>query len=137
MFDGKSLVRPGMKDARFGEPVVGQLRRRLPCRAIFLTAPLERAPPEIGDMVTERRDGTPVGRHRVVVDEPGDDLLEPYALLGDGVMHAPAQFLLKRQAESGDTHYFQPPCLGRAYAECEVSRSGMCPHLLWPNKRAC
>ena len=94
MFDGKSLVRPGMKDARFGEPVVGQLRHRLPCRAIFLTAPLERAPPEIGDMVTERRDGSPVGRHRVVVEEPGDDLLEPSALLGGGVMHAPAQFLL-------------------------------------------
>ena len=88
MFDGKSLVRPGMKDTRSGEPVVDQLRHGLPCRAIFLTAPLERAPPEIGDMVSERHDGPTVGRHRMVVEEAGDDLLEPFALLGSGVMHA-------------------------------------------------
>jgi hypothetical protein len=88
MFDDKSLIGPGMKDARFGEPVVGQLHHHQPCRAIFLTAPLERTPPEIGDMMTERRDGSSVGRHRVVVEEAGDDLLEPFALLGSGVMHA-------------------------------------------------
>ena len=94
MFDDKSLIGPGMKDARFWEPVVGQLHHRLPCRAILLTAPLECAPPEIGDMVTECHDGPTVGRNRVVIEEAGDDLLEPFALLGSGIVHAPSQFLL-------------------------------------------
>ena len=43
--DGEALCRPGVKDARFGKPVVGDLLYTVPCRAIFLTAPPQRPPP--------------------------------------------------------------------------------------------
>ena len=83
-----------MKDARFGKPLVGQLRHPFPDRAIFLAAPPERAPPEIDDVVAEGRDDPIVGRDSVVVEEAGDDVAEPLALIGNVRMHAPAQFLL-------------------------------------------
>ena len=73
-----------MENARFGEEIVGQSFHPLPCRLLILTASPERAPPQIKDMEAERHEGAIIGRHRVVVEEPGDDLLEPSPLIGDG-----------------------------------------------------
>ena len=94
MFDDEALSGPGMKDARLGKPLVCELRHPVPYHAIFLTAPLERTPPEIENMVAEGREGPAVGRHRVVVEEAADNVLKPLALIGNVGMHAPAQFLL-------------------------------------------
>jgi hypothetical protein len=94
MFDDEALVWPGMKDARFGEPVVRQFRHPLPRRAIFLAAPLERAPPEVENVMAEGHECATVGRNRMIVEEAGDDLLEPFAMVGNVCMHAPAQLLL-------------------------------------------
>jgi hypothetical protein len=58
--DGKALLRPRVKDARFGEPVVGNLGDPLPRRAVLLAAS-----PEVDDVVVERLQGTAVGRHEL------------------------------------------------------------------------
>src|SRR5438105_4939747 len=83
-----------MKDARFGEEVVGDLRYPRPRCPIGLAAPLKRAPPEVEDAVAEGRDGPAVGRNRVVCEEAADDLPQPLPLFGDGSMHPPPQLLL-------------------------------------------
>jgi hypothetical protein len=82
MFDDEALSGPGMKDAGFGEPLVGELRHPFPYRAIFLTAPQKRTPPDIEDMVTEGRECPTVGRDSVVVEEAGDVKWTPH--LGPG-----------------------------------------------------
>src|SRR5437016_10789802 len=38
VFDGKALIRPGVEDTRFWEPVVGQLSDLPPCHAVLLAA---------------------------------------------------------------------------------------------------
>jgi len=54
VFDGEALLGPRMKDAGPGEKVIRQLRDPSPGRAVFLTAPPERAAPEVDDPKTER-----------------------------------------------------------------------------------
>src|SRR6516225_8244892 len=49
VFDGEALLGPRMKDARPGEKVIRQLRDPSPGRAVLLTAPPERAAPEVDD----------------------------------------------------------------------------------------
>src|SRR5271165_647625 len=94
MLDGEALVRPGVEEARFGEPMIGELPDPLPGHAVLLAAPPERAPPEVHDVVSERCDGSHVGRDGVVVEEAGDHLLEPCALLADRPVHPPPQLRL-------------------------------------------
>ena len=52
--DGEALLGPRMKDAGPGEKVIRQLRDPSPGRAVLLTAPPERAAPEVDDPKTER-----------------------------------------------------------------------------------
>src|SRR5271165_958999 len=94
VLDGEALVRPGVEEARFGEPMIGELPDPLPGHAVLLAAPPERAPPEVHDVVSERCDGSHVGRDGVVVEEAGDHLLEPCALLADRPVHPPPQLRL-------------------------------------------
>jgi hypothetical protein len=82
-----------MKDAGFGKEVVSQLLDPCPRRAVLLTAPPKRAPPESSDMDTEGRKCREVGRHCMVTIEAGDDLPQPHPLPGDGQMHSPTQFV--------------------------------------------
>jgi hypothetical protein len=93
VFDGKALAWPRMKDAGFGKEVVSQLLDPCPRRAVLLTAPSKRAPPESGDMDPEGRKCREVGRHCMVTIEAGDDLPQPHPLPGDGQMHSPTQFV--------------------------------------------
>src|SRR5271165_2825980 len=64
MLDGEALVRPGVEEARFGEPMIGELPDPLPGHAVLLAAPPERAPPEVRDVAAEGREGAAVGRRR-------------------------------------------------------------------------
>src|ERR1700693_2041399 len=89
--DGKALARPGVKDDRFREPGVHELRDPLPGAPILLAATPQGAPPEVGDMVPERVQCLTVGRHCMVVEVPADDLTQPFPLLGDRLVHAPPQ----------------------------------------------
>jgi hypothetical protein len=69
-----------VKDARFGQPVVGQPRDPLPGHAVFLTAPPKRSLPEFGDEESECGQRPTVGRHGVIVEVAFDDLPQPFAL---------------------------------------------------------
>src|SRR5947207_1902948 len=82
-----------MKDARFGKEVVCQPSDPLPRRAIFLTAPPQRAYPEIDDAEAEGDERATVGRHRMVVEVSGDDSFQPLSLCRDWLMHSPPQLL--------------------------------------------
>jgi len=82
VFDGEALLRPGVKDFRFGQPVVGQPRDPLPGRVVLLAAPPERLPPGLGDEEAEGAERATVGRHGVVVEEAVDDLPQPWTGIG-------------------------------------------------------
>src|SRR5580700_49101 len=73
VFDGKADARPGVKDARLWEPVVGHLAHPLPGQCVLLAAAPQRPPPKPDDMVTERAKRPRVGRHGVVGIVAGDD----------------------------------------------------------------
>src|SRR3954465_3096514 len=53
--DGKTLLRPGVKDARPREPVVGDGSDPRPRRTILLAASPKCAPPEVDKVIAERR----------------------------------------------------------------------------------
>src|SRR5512140_3186724 len=76
-----------MKNAWLGKPVIDQLRHAIPCETALLTAPPERAPPEVGHMMSERRKRPTIGRHRVVGKVAGHDLPQPSPLLRDRLVH--------------------------------------------------
>jgi hypothetical protein len=82
-----------VKDSGHGEELARQAVHPVPFLTVLLTAPLERAPPEIEDMVTEGAGRAVVGGHGEVVEAPRDHLLQPSALLGDGPVHALSQSL--------------------------------------------
>ena len=69
-----------------GEKVVDQFRDPRPGHAILLAASLKRASPEFDDPVAERRKGPTVGLHRIVSEVAGEDLLQPFSLLGNRLM---------------------------------------------------
>ena len=92
VLDGETLVGPRVKDARLWEPVVSQLRHSSQVRSPFwlrrLSVQRQRS------MISARKGSqrSPVGWHCVVVEEAGDDLLQPFTLFGDRLMHPPSQF---------------------------------------------
>ena len=51
---GKACLGPRVKDAGFGEKVIGQPSDPVPGHPILLTASPKRAPPKFGDVMTER-----------------------------------------------------------------------------------
>src|SRR5215472_17004667 len=83
-----------MKDARRGKPISDQLRHAIPCESAFLAAPPERAPPEIGHIVPERRERPAIGRDRIVSEVTSHDLPQPFPLLGDRLMHSTQELRL-------------------------------------------
>ena len=91
--DGKPYCGPGVKDARFGEPIVGQAPHPLPGRPVFLAASLERPSPEVEDMEAEGGERWTVGRHGEVVEVAAHNLPQPFSLHGNRLVHAPSQFL--------------------------------------------
>src|SRR3954468_6766333 len=80
--DGETLVGPGMKDSQLWEPVVRQLRHSSPGETAFLTASAECPAPAFGDLGSKGSQLIPVGWDCVVVEEAGDDLLQPFTLFG-------------------------------------------------------
>ena len=86
-------MRPGMKYAGLRKKVIGQLFGPAPGHLIPLAPSLERAPPEIGDTVTERVQCTTIGRHCMVRKEAGHDLPQPLPLFGDWLMPSPSHLL--------------------------------------------
>src|SRR4051812_22213966 len=93
VFDGKALIWPGMKDPGLGEKLVGHFQDPLPRRSVLLTAAPERTPPQADDMEPEGSECLDVGRHRVIGEIAGDDLLQPLPLIRDRLVHSSPQFL--------------------------------------------
>jgi hypothetical protein len=125
VFDSEPLVRPWMKDPRRWQPSRRKPRHPLPRHVILLTAPLQRTPPDIGDMVPGRVERPGVRGHGVVREEPRDHRLQPSALFGNGVMNAATQLCLdlpKRRphaVSSGSALKLERPAPGLAAYERE------------------
>src|SRR3954463_8150543 len=92
--DDETFARPGVKEVRSGEPGIGQLRHPRPCEPVFLAAPPQRAPPQVGHMVAEGHEGTAVRWHRMISKVAADHLPQPAPLDGDRLMHTPPQRVL-------------------------------------------
>src|SRR5271169_1872689 len=86
--DGEAPVRPRMKDARYGEPVVAELRGTLPHEPTPLAASLERAPPQVGHTEPERCQRPDVRWDRIVSEVASYDLPQPFPLFGDRPVHS-------------------------------------------------
>src|SRR3979490_1225117 len=105
-----------MKDMRSGKEVVRQPSDPLPSSAIFLTAAPKRACPKIDDAEAECDERATVCRHRLLIEESGDDLLQSLPLSGDRLMHSPAQLLF-------DGLQFRPHAVGsRLPFDLELAR---------------
>ena len=88
--DGETIARPGVKDGRFREPGVHELRHPVPRHPILLATTPQRTPPEVGDMVPEHMQRLTVGGHCVVVEVAVDDVPQPFPLV-----HAPPHLLFE------------------------------------------
>src|SRR4029077_15510741 len=80
----KPLMRPGMKNSVFREPVVCRLRRPAPREAVLLAAPAKAASPQTSHVIAKRAQCRAIGRHSVVGKESGDDLFQPSPCSGIG-----------------------------------------------------
>jgi hypothetical protein len=61
---------------------------------VLLAAPPQRAPPEIGDVVSERVERPGIRGYGVIREEPRHHRLQPSTLFRNGVMHAVTQLRL-------------------------------------------
>src|SRR5581483_3140241 len=71
--DGEAVARPRIEDDWFGEEGIHQLRHPCPCDPILLATTLQRAPPEVCDMVPEDAQCMRIGRHSMVIEVAADD----------------------------------------------------------------
>src|ERR1700685_1774058 len=91
VLDGETLVGPRMKDSRFWEPVVSQLRHSSPGEIALLAASAECPAPAFGDLGSKGSQRSPGGWYRVGVVGAGGEFLQPFALFGDRLMNTPSQ----------------------------------------------
>src|SRR5215469_9630516 len=83
-----------MKDARSGKPVVGQFRHPIPREAALLATPPERSTPEVGHVMSERRERPTIGGYRIVSEMACHDLPQPVTLIWDSLVHSQPQLRL-------------------------------------------
>src|SRR6516164_2948540 len=83
-----------MKDTRSGKPVIGQFRHPMPREAVLLAAASERSTPEVGHVMPERRERPTVCGYRIISEMACNDLLQPVALIRDGLVHSQPQLRL-------------------------------------------
>src|SRR5919108_2342840 len=83
--------RIGMTDSRHWQPAVDKAPHTIPEDATVLTAPRQRAMPEPPHLEPKDPQRRCVHGHPIVADVPTHHRLQPRALLGDRLMHAPLQ----------------------------------------------
>lgn len=66
MFDGKAIIRRGMKNARSRHKGGRKPGNALPCGVILLTAAPKRSSPEIDHILTKRIEAIGIGWYRVI-----------------------------------------------------------------------
>src|SRR3954449_1129158 len=109
-----------------GEPGIGQLRHPGPCEPVFLAAPPQRAPPQVGHMVAEGHEGTTVGWHRMMGKVAADHLRQPAPLDGDRLM--PPQHVLdppERRPHAGPAELINGKAPGRRAILNETQRAAL------------
>ncbi len=94
MFDGKSILGPGVKDIRLGEPSCHAPIKAQPCGTVLLATAAQRAEPEPSDFPQEAGERTEVGRNRVIGKIAAHDGLQPSSLLLDWSVRPPPQPVL-------------------------------------------
>ena len=72
-----------MEDAWRGQPAVDDPAHFRPRRAVPLASALERAPPQVADVMLECAQGRDVGGHGVVIIPAGDHASQPSSLFRD------------------------------------------------------
>jgi hypothetical protein len=82
-----------MKYDRFGKPKVGQFGHPCPRDPSLLAASSKRAPPQVGDVVSEDGHCPSIRRHRVIVEVAVDHKPQPLSLIRNWLVHAPPQLL--------------------------------------------
>jgi hypothetical protein len=132
VFDGEARVRPRVKDAGLGNKVIGQLFDQIPRDPSLLAAPLERAPPKVGDTVPEPDECSTVCRHCVIFKEAGYDLPQPFPLFGERLMPTPSHFLLdflelRPHAVATGFSLQREEAAARLSADERLSRPGLAP----------
>src|SRR5579863_141798 len=83
MCDGKTLVGPGMKDARSWEPAVGKCRDHFPGGFVALATAPQRAPPVPDHAIPEDAERWTIDRHSMIGEPACHDMSQPTALLLD------------------------------------------------------
>ncbi len=84
-----------MEDAWRGQPAVDDPAHLRPRRAIPLASALQRAPPQVSDVMLKGAQSRDVGGHGVVIAPAGDHALQPSPLFGDRRVPPPPEFLLE------------------------------------------
>src|SRR5208337_3718436 len=84
-----------MEDVWRGQPAVDYPAHLRPRRAVLLASALERAPPQVSDVMLECAQGGDVGGHGVVIVPAGDHASQPSSLFRDRRVPPPSEFLLE------------------------------------------
>src|SRR5208337_2809223 len=84
-----------MEDVWRGQPAVDYPAHLRPRRAVLLASALERAPPQVSDVMLECAQGGDVGGHGVVIIPAGDHASQPSSLFRDRRVPPPSEFLLE------------------------------------------
>src|SRR5687768_11025907 len=112
----KAHTRKWVQDTLGGNPTVDQHLEAPPVHAGFLTAEAQLPPPESGDPPPEGPQGPRIARHRMVVEIPLNNRLEPLPGLGRCLMSALAELLIQGFQLR---HHALPR---RLTTDCEVAR---------------
>ena len=102
VFDGEAFLRPGVKHMGWWQPLSGQPVDPCPGHSVLLTAPLQRAPPQIDDVMPICPNRVGVGRHRVIREVTGDHQPQSPTLIGQAVVALSPHFVL--DLPQGRTH---------------------------------
>ena len=86
--DAHATQRIGMTDTRQRQPASVEAPHAIPKYAPTLAAPRQRAMPEPGYLESKKRQRRSVHGHSVIADVPPYHRLQPFALFGDGFVHA-------------------------------------------------
>src|SRR5216683_2451338 len=78
----------GMTDDRYGQPAVDKAPHAIPKNAAILAAPRQRAVPEPPHLEPKEPQRILVQGHAVIPNVPTYHRLQPFALVGDGCVHA-------------------------------------------------
>ena len=94
--DAKSPQRVGVENVNRGQIAVDEPPHPIPANTARLTPPHQSAVPETAHLVSEEVERRAVRGHAVIAAVASDNRAQPFAHLGDGVVHASPELGLHR-----------------------------------------